>query len=293
LKAAQAAVNTISNNIANSATEGYTRKILPQQTLVGQSGEGLGVTIGEITRKVDSALIRDIFNQTSVAEGVAVKEGYLARIQQFHGPSEAEISISAEIAHLNDSFVALTAAPDDPIALNSVLGKALGAAEKFNKLGDLITGMRNETQDEIRQAVENVNALLGRIDELNTDIAGFSSSGRSFANLEDHRDAAITELSTYISVKFFKTEDNRVVVLTQGAEALVDDDVHNLIFNPTPLGAGSSLGNGGSASLSLDRNGFLGDADLTQAPIGGKLGGLLELRDQTLVKYQAQADELA
>ena len=124
LKAAQSAINTLSNNISNAATEGYTRKIVPQNTLVSESGVGLGVRIGEIIRKVDTTLIRDLLTQASSTTAATTTESFLSRVTDFHGASEQEISIAAQLSQLNDSFNTLSAAADDPVVLSGTLAQA-------------------------------------------------------------------------------------------------------------------------------------------------------------------------
>ncbi len=52
LKATQAAINVVSQNVANSGTAGYVRR-----TISTVSAEGnLGVKVGAVTRSFDAAL---------------------------------------------------------------------------------------------------------------------------------------------------------------------------------------------------------------------------------------------
>jgi len=71
LKAAQRTLDTISNNIANAQTAGFTRKILPQETLV-VGGVGMGVQLGAVMRSVDMSLLRDLMKQASFSAGATL-----------------------------------------------------------------------------------------------------------------------------------------------------------------------------------------------------------------------------
>src|SRR5690606_8299278 len=58
LRASQTALVTISNNIANANTEGYSRKTLQFQSMQ-LGGLGAGVSIAEVRRETSEVLVRD------------------------------------------------------------------------------------------------------------------------------------------------------------------------------------------------------------------------------------------
>jgi flagellar hook-associated protein 1 FlgK len=290
LKAAQSSINVVSNNITNASTPGYTRKVLPQQSAVTQLGEGFGVRISEVIRKVDDALIRDLLGQKSNSEAAGIRESYLSRVMDFHGASEKEISLSAELSGLNEGFAELSAAPDDNILLSSVVSQSRVVADKFNDMSQYLTQLRNDTQNELRSIVSDVNSTLEHIATLNNQIAGLTAQNRSAAGLEDQRDEAMRELSKYMEIRSFKADSGRLVVMTNNGATLADNEARQLAFAPIPLGATSSLGNGGSTALTIAGT---PPTDLTQLKTGGQIEALLELRDQTLPQYHAQLDELA
>lgn len=297
LKAAQGSINVIADNIANAGTPGYTRKTLPQETRINEIGEGFGIKLNEIIRKVDMTLVRDMFNQNSLTQYYSTREDYLSRLQAFHGASETENAISSELQRLNDAFTELTVTPEDLGLLRTVLTQAKSTAAKFNDLSNTLTQLRNDTQAETKVTVERVNALLENVHNLNVQINSQFSSGRSTANLKDKMDEVLKELSEYMDIKFYGIENDQTVVMTDGGITLVDKSPRELIFNPIPLGAESSYGNANQATLELKGEGGLTAAsaniDLTGEEIGGKIGALMELRDTTFPQYQAQLDELA
>lgn len=64
LRTVQKGLDTVSSNIANADTPGYTRKVLTQSTVV-MDGKSLGVQTGNIEREVDTALQRETLTQES------------------------------------------------------------------------------------------------------------------------------------------------------------------------------------------------------------------------------------
>lgn len=288
LRAAQQSLDVTSNNIANASTPGYTRKVLPQEAIFAGE-QPLGVKIGEITRKVDLSLLSDMFKQRAVSEGLTTRESYLEQIQIFHGPSENEQAISNEISLLRELFADLSTTPDSAALLGEAVGQARQTAAKINDFADLLTQMRNDAQNDISEAVAEVNAALDTIAEANRQIGAQSSAGRSTAELEDRRDAAIATVSQYMTVSFFTRSDGIMVVMTGQGHTLADEEARQLQFNPTPVGASSYHPGGGAASLTInDAN----NTDITNVA-GGAIGALFTLRDETLPQYTAQLDELA
>lgn len=295
LRTAQLQLNTISNNVSNVGTEGYTRKILPQSSQVLEStGEVIGVQSETIIRNVDLNLARDLWTQISAVSALDVKQSYLDRIVSFHGTPDSEISIAAELSDLKDTIASLADNPNDTFLQRTVLEQAETVAGKFNDFGDLITTMRNDAQDEMEVTVERVNGLLEQIAQLNDQIRSAINLNRSSADLEDLRDQAVKELSDEMSVTFFQRGDGVLVVQSSTGVLLADERATELYFDPTIIGA-TSIYPDSVAGLYAGGNPVTtpGAFDISQTNLGGRLGALIELRDETLPTYQAQVDELA
>jgi flagellar hook-associated protein 1 FlgK len=289
LKAAQSALSTISNNISNASTEGYTKKNSPQSTLV-VAGVAQGVQMDAITRNVNQYLVKALNTQVSANQQAAVTQDYLNRLQDFNGASDSASALSNLIGGLQNAFSSLSSAPQDSNVLNDVLSSAQQVAKKFNDYSGLLTQMRNDAQTQISTDVEAANRQIQTISDLNTQIQQLSAGGQSTADLEDKRDAAVKELSKYLQVTTYTTGNDRLVVMTNLGQPLVDNAPHKLVFNSTTLSAGSYYPGGGANGLFLDS---ATGTELKQGSIGGELGGLFTLRDTTLPSYQAQLDETA
>lgn len=296
LRVSQQKLSVISNNVANVGTEGYTRKILPQSS---QAIEGVtvGVLSGVITRNVDLNLTRDLWTQVSATSELSVQSRYLERVEQFHGPPDAELSIAAELGRLRDGISALANSPEDVFLQAQGVNQAVDLANKINDFSQLISTARNDAQDEIRQTVDSINDLMTKIAELNKDIISNINIGRSTAQLEDVRDQAVKDLSELISITSFKRGDGALIIQTSRGEELVGVDATPLFFAPTPLSATVYYPNQSNPNLNgifvRNPNDTGAALDITQQDIGGKLGGLIEVRDEIFPRQQAQLDELA
>lgn len=289
LRAAQRQLDTISNNISNASTPGFTRKILPTQTLV-VGGVGMGVELNAIMRSVDKNLIRDMMKQTSVSSGATVTANFLDRIQSFHGASEAASSISAKIGKLGDAFSTLSSDPNSTTQLANTVAQARQVADTFNSFTKLMNDMKNETEDKISAGVAEVNNQLKVIASLNVQIQNLTAAGKSAADLEDKRDMAVAQVSKYIEVTTVTDSNNKMVVMTKQGQPLVDGDAKQLFFTKSNQDANTYYPGGGADGLHI---GYVTGPEVPQGQIGGELGALFTLRDDTLPTYQAQMDEMA
>jgi flagellar hook-associated protein 1 FlgK len=283
-------IDLVSNNIANASTPGYTRKTLPQYSSA-INGEGRGVLAGMVQRQMDVVLQRDLFTQTARTNSLEVKSRYQAIIQNFHGDPTANVSITAEIGQLKDSFAELANDPSSVPLLDTTFAQAAHVANKFNDFSALLSEMRNDAQNEMQLSVDNINNMLEEIAALNLAISSERGQNRSTVTLEDERDKALTALSKEIDIDYFENPSGVMEVMTRRGTALADTLARPILFAPEPIGPQSSYP-ASVAGVFVDSE-TTGTDLTTQVGLGGRLGSLIELRDQDLPRYQAQLDELA
>ncbi len=288
LHVAQQALDTISTNIANASTPGYTRKILPQETQI-INGAGVGVTSSTLTREVNATLINDVNQQTSVAGYVNIQQSYFQQIQDFQGAPGAGTSVADQVTQLDNAFTQLSQSPSDPTLLSQTLTAAQQTTGKINSFSNLLTNMRTQSESDISAAVSTVNSDLSTIAQLNVQIASLSEQGQSVADLQDQRDNAINDVSKYIQVTTSST-GNIVTVLTSQGQALADTAAHKLYFTQSNILPTSYYPGGGLSGLTVDSP---TGKDIAGAGLGGQIGALFNLRDQTLPQYGAQLDEFS
>lgn len=292
LRINQQQIDIIAANVSNVGTEGYTRKILPQssQTVEGRSVGVIGETV---IRNVDTRLQRDLWTQVSQVSFYNVQSSYLNRVDQFHGAPDANISVAAEVAKLQDSFSALANAPDDQFLLSDVVDQAQDTAKKINDLSDFYTTLRNDAQNEAAATVTAINDLLEQIAELNAQVRFGNISQSSVAETQDARDNAIVELAELMDISTFTRGDGVIVIQTSEGVELASEFPVELSFRPTPLSPNNAYPDSAAGIFVGDPRETAAAVDITTRNIGGKLEGLITLRDETFPKQTAQLDELA
>lgn len=290
LSIAQKSIDVTANNVANASTDGYTKKILPQETVV-VDGSAVGVRAQTVYRHMNNALLRDYRTQVTKQAGLEVRESYLERIQAFHGNPSAELNFVSQLTDLREAFTQMTSQPESTGLQSEALNIADVWARTINQFAAESLRLRNEIQEDIRDTVTEANGYLDTIADYNRKIASSKNVNQPIAVLEDQRDLAVRELAKIMDITYFEDGDGVLVVQDRRGQPLADRSPRTLEFNYDSLGYQSAYPfDVSGVTVDLGRAGIIDYAD--QRP-GGSLGALLELRDDTMPTYMAQMDELA
>jgi len=286
MRAAQVGLDMVSRNIANASVEGYTRKDAPLETRIVAFG-AQGVVTGEIRRSVSQSLLQDMRGGAAIAEAMRVKEDFLAQLElQFGAPGDGA-SIVSRLGALADGFRALVAEPDSATLQQQALLRADAFAASARSLSDSIQGLRLEAERRIDATVQEINLDLARVQTLNRAIVQGRGLAQSTADMEDQRDTLLARLATRIDIKTRENASGEMQILTRAGDALLFGDADKLSFNANAAISPSMTREGGALSgIELD------GTDISARIDGGRLRGLLDVRDDTMVRAQAQLDEL-
>lgn len=255
LRAAQAGLDTVTDNVTNVATPGHTRRRVvqtesaPYMTPYGPMGSGVTVE--------DIALARDEFLDIRVRSGssafgrLSVRADMLARMEE--ALAEPELGIGAALDDLWASFEDWSLDPPDLAGRNAVIAsleeltrRIQSVAGDWNRSADLATTAAVET-------VNEVNLLLQEVAELNQAIVESSTQQGSPAGLLDRRNNALDRLSELVGATVTDGPDGTVRVGLAGKMLVERVTVVPLTWD------------GSDASLRL--------ADGTETTPGGEIGG--------------------
>lgn len=286
MRAAQMGLDVVSRNVANAATEGYTRKQLPlENRIIGL--QGAGVITREIERTVDKNLQKEIRLGTSAEASARAREELLGRLELAFGTPGDDTSISAQLGGLGNAFRTLVSQPDSSTQQQTVLARARAFARSSNDLSTIVQNLRLDAESSIDATVGAVNRSLKQIEALNSMITQARGLGQSTADLEDDRDLALSELAKSIDIRSFERPSGEIWILTSSGRQLLDGKPATLSFNPVSAMNASMIYGSGLSGVELD------GVDISTELTGGKLHGLLQSRDVTLSDAQKQLDELS
>ncbi|MDX5364967.1 MAG: flagellar hook-associated protein FlgK [Alphaproteobacteria bacterium] len=293
LNVSQAGIDVTSRNIANVGTPGYTRKVAQQTNLLA-GGEGIGVRREAAQRQIDDFLQQQLRTASAGTAGLNIKSGMLSRIDAMFGAPNSNASIAGAISSLATMLQELVNNPESDSARASLLNEAGNLAAKMNRMSDTIQDMRLEAERNIAAGVEQANALLQTIAQVNNQISQRQAGSMSVGDLQDKRDMAIDELSRLMDVKVDNRDDGTVTIFTSGGQLLLDRTPVELTFDErTQIDATSTYENGGMGTIRLVSGSNNIDLIAAGAIRSGALAGYVEMRDSVLPQAQAQLDELA
>ena len=291
LLAHQKALNTVSNNIANISTPGYSKKKVNLETQV-VNGFGLGVKISNVSRTVDEGLLKLIRKENAELSTFSKKEDVFARIQEQFGTPGDDTSLSHLIESFGEAAELLSTTPDNILEQSEFVRRAEEVAYKFKDMSDAIQEQRLQADSKIADIVSQMNTIASKIDKLNDDIISTSTIHKDVTDLQDQRDLELDKLSKLIDIKYFFRNDGDVVVFTSAGKTLVDT-VPPLVSHKaaSSMAVTSTKAEGDIAGI------FVGEAiagnDITGEVRKGEMKALIELRDEILPDLQSQLDELA
>ena len=302
LSASQAGLATISQNVANANTVGYSRQILSLEQRV-INGVSSGVTVGDTKRVVDNFLTRELQAQKAVEGEASVVSDFFNSIQTRFGTPSGNSSLSADLSRFGAALETLSINPEDPALRFNVVSTGVTLARSISEFASSLQTLRRQADAGIAATVSEINAQLAIVFELNGAISRIKAQGGNIANLEDQRDLAVTKLSRNISITSFTRSSGEFTILAEGGLTLLDTELRELEYVPAASVSGSTVF-GAIELFSLNADGLrignpkeLVSGGLSSAVVStvnaGRLKGLLEIRDNVLPDLDAQIATMA
>ena len=292
LNATQQQIGGVSDNIANALTPGYVAREARLTSLIA-AGAGRGVAADIVRGPINSFLLRDIRYEAATFAGLDYSAAALSQIAQVTGEPADGRSIASAFDAFEASFQTLFNSPEDPITQRGALQAAQDLVGAFQRAQDGVQDGREKADRDIALAVAEANTALQKIADLNDDIKAQASGDGEIANLLDERDRQIDQLSELIGIRTFTRDSGEIVITTREGVTLLDGDARTLDFTPTGAVPPDLLLGGGLSGLTVDGADITPTGGGAQAAGSGRIAGAFAVRDDALVTYQAQIDELA
>ena len=279
LQAFQRSLDTISHNIANASTDGYSRQTVdlvsrpPQTTGYGFTGNGVDVVT--INRSYDAFAENSLRSSTS---SYAEFNAFHTMASQLDNVlADPNVGMGASLQRFFNAVQDVADAPSDPGARTVLFSEGQNLSGHFNELADWIEGLRGQINSELSSGVNEINGLTQSIAQLNQAIV--VEQGRSGGHLPndllDQRDTLIRKLSELVTVTTVKQDDGAVNVMIGSGQVLVRANTSETLAVYPEAGDPNQLGiaiQGGGGML----------IPITGQVTGGKLGGMLGFRDRML-----------
>ena len=220
LFAAQLALQTAGNNIANAYTKGYSRQnvLFTTDNPVNKPGIGYlgtGVRASGIVRTTDTLLESRIRTQNQSMGRLYKETTLLSQVEDiFNEPSDGGLSnlLSDFYGSLND----LALDPTDPTLRSNVIISGQIVCDGFNTIADQLEDFRSDVKNDLENRVTEVNRMSQELAELNMQIRLAENSGAQANNLYDERNQLLKELNYIVDANLVESDNGNVMVLVDG-----------------------------------------------------------------------------
>ena len=291
LSAAQAALNTASNNISSYNVAGYTRQttIMAQanSTLGAGGWVGNGVYVSGVQREYDSFITNQLRAAQNQSSGLTTRYEQMSKIDNLL--SSTTSSISTSLQGFFTSLQTLVSNAEDPAARQALIGKADGLVNQFKTTDQYLRDQDKQVNIAIGSSVEQINNYAKQIASLNDQISRLTGvgAGASPNDLLDQRDQLVSELNQIVGVEV----------------SVQDGGTYNLTMaNGYSLVQGSSARQLAAVPSSADPSrttvayvdATAGNVEIPEKLLNsGSLGGLLTFRSQDLDQTRNTLNQLA
>lgn len=291
LSAAQAALNTVSNNISSYNVAGYTRQTTvlgaSNSTLTGGGWVGNGVYVSGVQREYDAFITNQLRAAQTQSSGLTTRYQQMSKIDDVL--SDSTNSLSTTLQDFFKSLQTLVSNAEDPAARQTVLGKADGLVNQFKTNDQYLRDQDSQVNTAIASSVEQINNYAKQIANLNDQISRLTGvgAGSSPNDLLDQRDQLVSELNQIVGVEV----------------AVQDGGTYNVSFgNGYSLVQGSKANQLAAVKSSADptrttiaySDEVSGNVEIPEKMITtGSLGGLFTFRSEDLDKARNNLNQLA
>jgi flagellar hook-associated protein 1 FlgK len=291
LAAQQRAIDVTGQNVANANTVGYTRQRVEMQSLASASAYGLqsredspgnGVSADKVIRVRDAFLERRAQQQAGLASQAAATAATYSQLETSFG-EPGDTGIQSLLTKTSAAWSQLSTRPTDTSSRIAVLSSADALAKGLRTASAAVDAQWSNTRLEATDLVDEANATLAQIAQLNRTIQDSQGNGNPANELQDQRDGLVALLSKTLGATGVEGDNGMVDVVVDG----------NVLVSGT--GASKLALTGGSDPLTMATT----PVRLAVAPggsvlqPGGTVGGQLDAMNTVLPAYQAQLDQVA
>jgi flagellar hook-associated protein 1 FlgK len=285
----QRALGTVSNNIANVSTDGYSRQDIALAAnpvaKVGTVYLGTGVTVDGIKRQYDAFVETNMRNSNSDLASQEPMVNFANRVIDIMGSTS--MGLSGALDQFFSGARDLSSDPASTVMRGSFLRDSENLAARFGELSTQLDLVQNETDETVKSYVNSMNTIFKQLATVNIQLTKQKSAAAQPPDLLDQRDLLLKDLSSYAQIRTGFAENGAVTVslgpsLTRD---VVVDGVNSFML-------GTNFNSASPEKVSLVLNPY-GEATSLAGLTGGKLSGIMSFREQILGSSRSSLDTLA
>jgi flagellar hook-associated protein 1 FlgK len=275
----QSAMNAVGHNVANASTPGYHRQRVELRAtapLIDAFGAlGTGVRAAGVQRVENRFLEYAVQREIPTMGRYEARADALAQTELMFGePSENGLTKS-----LDEFFGAwddLASTPEDAGARESVVRIGASLADSIRSTRERLWDQRTAVNTEIQGTVDDANRVARELHRLNRSILQTGASGEIAPDLEDRRDQLVESLADLVGGIAEVDHNGTATVWVSGRVIVQAETIQEITFD-----------------LSESEYPMTGDRAIPADRLEGRLGGLIQVRDDDLEGAIGRLDEFA
>lgn len=285
LYASQSGIGAVSKNISNVNTKGYVR-IEQEQSAMVIGGRNAGVSVNALRRAVDGFLQSASLSANSNAQSQGAKSQYLDELQSAFGDPSGASSLFGRINSTLGAFETAIANPGSISVRRDILAQLQGVLSQISNVANSVQMTRSRVDTDIEATIGEINTLLKDISDVNTDVSRSILSGDA-TGAQERQSQLIDELSSLIDISVSYNENGVANITTKDGAFLAGFGHATIEYTAAP--SGQPYYNNIVIKMGDDPVG----RQFEQSVQGGKLRGLLDLRNNDLGEIAATLGEFA
>ena len=233
----QTALATISHNLANVNTTGYSRQRTNASELVSSNSTiGYGTTVESVTRLRSTMLDQTYRTENADLSYYEAKDEMLTAAEELLGDfstmtsDDSAESTGVQLA-MEDFFASWEELAKDlssTSAQDTVLEAATSLADLLSELDSQLQQLQEEYADKVYESVDSLNDLATQVAKLNEQIKLAEVKGYTANDLEDQRDALVDQMSNLSDLTVNVQTDGTYELLIGGVYLVSGANTHTL-----------------------------------------------------------------
>ncbi len=289
LQNSQTGLQTVSHNIANKTTEGFSRQRVELSSMpplgIGNIRVGMGAKAGAVTRANNPWMEKQIQKERT---GLGFQNGRadsLARVEQIFNEQQNK-GLNQYMTQFFNAFRELSNNPESLSSRTMVKEAAQQMADDFRRVNSQLVDVQDDIDGQITSLTEQVNQASKEIASLNEKILQVEAQGTHANDERDRRDLLVKNLGEKVEISWAEGKDGQVSITAGSTAILVSGS------SATELIAQRNATRD-RAEILYRSNEYGSTFQITEQFKGGQLGGLLEVRDKIIEDSLKSVDEMA
>lgn len=290
----QTALQTSGHNIASKDVEGFSRQRVEIQTNVpigsGKLRYGMGSKAAAVTRVNNPYLEKQLGKERSLSGFYDGKAEAMGRVEQVYN-EQLNKGLNSFMGDFFNSMQEMANNPESLATRTQVKETADSLVKDFKRVHTQLNEISRDLDQQIVSQIAEVNEMAKEVATLNEKVQQIELSGGHANDERDRRELLVKQIGERVNIKWAEGQDSTVTITVGNSALLVAGyDAKKIEVNGTPETETKGEGNVDLFYLNSER---ATPVKITEQINGGKIGGLLEVRDKVITEALGDLDKMA